>query len=94
VITSGGGSGLSEWRIDLGSRESGKAADGLVSAPLDGRGPLQILSLRSCRRVTAIGARPDGEGFVTGGLDGELDAWSWTERWEHDRVRARPRSEP
>ena len=31
ITTGGGGDGLSEWRADLGSRESGKAADGLVT---------------------------------------------------------------
>jgi hypothetical protein len=88
AITGGGGTGLSEWRTDLGGRELGKAVDGLVALPLTGdtAGP-EVFAVQQCRRVTAIGAVPSGAGFLTGGLDGELDAWSWDGRWEQSRLK-------
>jgi hypothetical protein len=30
---------------------------------------------------------PDGKCFVTGGLEGELDRWSWQGRWRQERLR-------
>jgi hypothetical protein len=90
VITGCGG--LIPWReleADPDWRESGRAADGLVAVPLKG-GPreAQVIPAQDCRRITAIGARPIEEKFMTGGLDGELDAWSWEGRWRQRRLRA------
>lgn len=77
VLTGGGGSlALAEWRADLGHRESGKVASGLVSAPFTTTGAVEVLPVRACARVTAIAALPGDDGFLTGGLDGELDRWS------------------
>lgn len=77
VLTGGGGSlALVEWRADLGRRESGKVAVGLVSAPFVGGGAVEVVPVRACARVTAIAALPGQEDFLTGGLDGELDRWS------------------
>jgi hypothetical protein len=61
---------------------------GLVSVPL-GADPreVQVIPMQDCH-VTAIGARPSGDGFVTGGRSGELDAWSWQGRWVQRRLRA------
>ncbi len=77
VLTGGGGSlALVEWRADLGRRESGKVAVGLVSAPFVGGGAVEFVRVRACALVTAIAALPGQEDFLTGGLDGELDRWS------------------
>lgn len=82
MITGGGGSlTLGGWRCDIGRYERGKAADGLISAPLTGDGPLEIIPVPSCRRITAIATRPDDDGFLTGGLDGELHRWTWADGW-------------
>jgi hypothetical protein len=89
LFTGGGGSlALRQWRRDLGFGEIGKAAAGLVTVPLEAELPSpEVIPVQQCRRVTAIGARPGGDGFVTGGLDGELDTWSWNGRWEQNRLR-------
>jgi hypothetical protein len=77
VLTGGGGSlALAEWRADLGTRESGKLAEGLVSAPLAGDAAIDVVPVDGCKRVTAIAALADEDGFLTGGLMGELDRWS------------------
>lgn len=88
VITGGGGSlRLGGWRADLGRNEDGKAADGLVFAPLEADGHrASAIRVDGCRRITAIVAAPSGDGFLTGGLDGELDRWSRNEGWNPERL--------
>ncbi len=77
VLTGGGGSlALVELRADLGRRESGKIAAGLVSAPFSGGAGVEVVPVQACARVTAIAALPGDDVFLTGGLDGELDRWS------------------
>lgn len=77
------------WRALVDFRESGGAIDeGLVSVALDGVVPeLQLIPVQGSREVTAIAATPDGQGFLTGGLEGELDRWSWNGRWRQQRLR-------
>jgi hypothetical protein len=89
VLTGCGG--LIPWQeleADPGWREAGKAADGLVAVPLQAepRRP-EVIPAQGCRRVTAIGARPSEDHFVTGGQDGEVDEWSWDGRWVQHRLR-------
>jgi len=94
VVTAGrglprGGTYEDNWRTVVAFRESGAAVDeGLVSVPLDGevRTP-QLIPVHACREVTAIAATPDASGFVTGGLEGELDRWSWRGHWQQERLR-------
>jgi hypothetical protein len=78
-----------QWRTIIEFRESGRAVDeGLVTVILDGQSPsCETIAVRACRQVTAIAATPDGNGFVTGGLEGELDRWSWEGRWRQERLR-------
>jgi len=94
-ITAGRGLAISsgtyedQWRTIIEFRESGKAVDeGLVSVALHGesRSP-QLIPVQACRQVTAIAATPNGNGFVTGGLEGELDRWSWEGGWRQERLR-------
>ena len=77
------------WRTLIAFRESGGAIDeGLVSVALAREAPRpQLIPVQACRQVTAIAATPDGNGFVTGGLEGELDMWSWKGRWRQERLR-------
>jgi WD40 repeat protein len=90
VITGRGG--VIPWQeveADPRWREPDRAADGLVTVSLHAEAHLpQVIAVRGCRRVTAIGARPSGDRFVTGGLDGELDEWTWDSRWGQHRLRA------
>lgn len=88
VITGGGGSlKLGGWRADIGDYEEGKAADGLVFTPLETDGHrASAARVEGCRRITAIVATPSGDGFITGGLEGELDHWSWASGWNQERV--------
>ncbi len=84
-----GGTYEDQWRTIVEFRESGRAVDeGLVSVAVDGesRSP-EMIPVKACRQITAIAAAPDGEGFVTGGLDGELDRWSWKGGWRQERLR-------
>jgi hypothetical protein len=37
--------------------------------------------------VAAIGSRPGGEAFVTGGHHGELLGWTWQDGWRQQRLR-------
>ena len=77
------------WRTLIDFRESGRAIDeGLISVSLtpEQRTP-QLIPVHACREITAIAATSDGKGFVTGGLEGELDAWSWEGRWRQERLR-------
>jgi hypothetical protein len=94
AITAGRGLPVSgtyedQWRTIVAFRESGRAVDeGLVSIALDG--PLrscQTIPVQRCRQITAVAATPDRDGFVTGGLEGELDHWSWDGRWRQERLR-------
>jgi hypothetical protein len=88
VVTGGGGSlKLGGWRSDIGDYEEGKAADGLVFAPLGTDGhQASMARVDNCRRITAIVGTPSGDGFITGGLDGELDRWSWAAGWYQERL--------
>lgn len=83
--------GLIPWQdlqADPGWRDRGMAADGLVVVPLEGQPrDAQIVPVCDCRRVTAVGASLSTEEFVTGGLDGELDLWSWDDGWRQHRLR-------
>jgi len=45
------------------------------------------VAVDACRRITSIAAKPTSDGFVTGGLDGELDSWSWQRRSCQERLR-------
>lgn len=47
---------------------------------------MRPISVNSCRRVTAIGARSSGDEFLTGGLKGEVDLWSWDGDWKQKRL--------
>jgi hypothetical protein len=77
-----------EREADPGGRAAGRAADGLVAVPLKAEPrTARVIPARDCRLITAIGARPSGDRFLTGGLDGELDEWSWDGRWEQYRLR-------
>jgi hypothetical protein len=89
VITGCGGLiSMQELEADPEWPKSGRAADGLVTIPLKGgRQGAQIIPAQDCRRITAIGARPVEEKFMTGGQDGEVDAWSWDGRWQQRRLR-------
>ncbi|MEZ4449015.1 MAG: hypothetical protein R3B09_05985 [Nannocystaceae bacterium] len=87
VITGGGGSrGLVEWRPETGVRPAGQSGVGLVSAPLVGGAPAELVPVRACARVTAIASVPGGERFLTGGLDGEIDRWSWGDALDQERL--------
>lgn len=87
VLTGGGGSlKLLEWRRDSGIHETGRATEGLVSAPLIGDEGIDVIPVRACRRVTAIAAMPGEDGFLTGGLDGEIDRWLWAETPRQERL--------
>jgi hypothetical protein len=72
---------ITSVRVQLG-------VEGLVSIDLDveARKP-RLIPVRDTRGVTAIVATPDGQGFLTGGLDGELDQWSWDGGWRRERLR-------
>jgi hypothetical protein len=89
VVTGCGG--LIPWQeleADPGWRAAGREADGLAAFPLRAEPRMaQVIPARDCRRVTAIGAGPSGDRFVTGGLDGELDEWTWDGRWQQHRLR-------
>lgn len=78
-----------EWQSITTFRESGKpVAEGLVSIALNGQPQqVQLIPVAGCRRITAIVATPAGDSFVTGGLDGELDQWSWKGHWEQKQLR-------
>ncbi len=91
AISGGGGSlKLGGWRSDTGDFEWGKAAGGLVFATLASEVPrVWALPVDSCRRITAIAATSLCEGFITGGLDGELDEWSWKGMWAREGLRSR-----
>lgn len=87
VLTGGGGSlQLMTWLRGRGVGESGKVTDGLVSAPLTGDGPIEVVPVGACRRVTAIAALPGEDGFLTGGLGGEVDRWTWAETPRQERL--------
>lgn len=87
VLTGGGGSvGMVVWRRGEGIREAGKVAAGLVVVPLAEGEPIRGIRVQNCRRVTAIAALPDDEGFLTGGFAGEIDRWSFTDRAEQRRL--------
>ena len=90
VITGGGGSkALAGWRMDTGFYEAGKASEGLVCTNLHSGGSdeVEIIPVSSCHRITAIAVQPSGDSFVTGGLNGEVDSWSWDGRWVQQRLR-------
>jgi hypothetical protein len=89
VITGCGGLiPMQDLEADPGWQQSGRAADGLVSVPLkDGSQETEVIPVLACRRVTAIGARRIEEKFMTGGLDGEVDAWWWNGQWQQRRLR-------
>jgi hypothetical protein len=96
VITAGRGLQLNNasshqerWRMLVDFRESDRRVDeGLVSVALQEAVEPQLIPIHACREVTAIAATPDGQGFLTGGLEGELDRWSWDGRWIQHRLRA------
>jgi hypothetical protein len=89
VLTGGGGSlRMTTWIRGRGADESGKVAEGLISAPLTDDGPIEVVPVEGCKRVTAIAALPDEDGFLTGGLGGEIDRWSWTETPRQERLPA------
>jgi hypothetical protein len=96
VITAGRGLALGVttthndyWRPLLEFREADRAvAEGLVSIILQAEAQTpQLIPVQACPEITAIAATPDGEGFLTGGLEGELDRWSWDAGWRQERLR-------
>jgi hypothetical protein len=90
AITGDGGLGLSAWREDLAGGERGRPTDVLVALrPGADPSEAEALPVRDCHAVTAIGRRPPDDAFFTGGLDGEMDAWSWEGRWVQHRLRGR-----
>jgi hypothetical protein len=79
---------MQELEADPDWRQSGRAADGLVAVPLKGgQHEVEVIPAQDCRRITAIGARPAEEKFMTGGRDGEVDAWLWEGGWRQRRLR-------
>jgi len=81
--------GLQRIQAEVAFRESGDPVEeGLVAVALQDevRVP-QLIPVKGCREITAIAATPDGLGFLTGGLEGELDRWSWRGRWQQERLR-------
>jgi hypothetical protein len=61
---------------------------GLVSVPLEVNShEAEALPVMDSLGVTALGALPSGEGFLTGGPVGELDLWSWNGRWQQRQLR-------
>jgi len=71
---------------DHGLRPPDDARSGIVVVPRAG-GERVVYEGAGIRRITAIGTTRSGEELVTGGADGELDAWSWTDRWQARRIR-------
>jgi hypothetical protein len=88
-VTGGGGSkALGGWRKDIGDYEAGKASEGLICCNLDSDAKkVESIPVPSCNRVTAIARLPSGDRFVTGGLNGEVDLWSWDGHWLRRRLR-------
>ena len=71
------------------------SAEGLALRRLDApEGPLDVIPVMDCPRITAIAALPDSDGFVTGGSRGEVDRWAWNDAWSQHRLRgpAEPKS--
>lgn len=96
LITGAGGStAIVGWRRDIGRFEQGKAGTGLLTLPW-GSDPRDTgaIPVASCARVTAIGACPAGDGFITGGLDGEVDRWIWNGRWSQRRLQSAHETQP
>ena len=90
IITGGGGSNeLVEWWAGRGTQEVGKACAGLAVCAADGTlpGSTWVVGAPDCERVTAIIPTPDGNGFVSGGLGGELDLWRKSaDEWTPKRI--------
>lgn len=89
-VTGGGGSlKLATWTPAQGTHESFKAADGLVFGP----DPVEVFAA-PVARVTAVLAGPGGR-LLTGGLDGEIHAWSQRDGiWSPTRTLADARPKP
>lgn len=62
------------------------ARAGIVVLPRAGGEHIRYV-VAECRRITAIGTTRSGDQIVTGGGHGELDVWSWTDRWQARRLR-------
>jgi WD40 repeat protein len=90
ILTGGGGSlKLATFRAETGfqQQESGKAAGGLVVAKYQDKAEKSFVMAAPSKRTTAIAYHPSGQGFTTGGLDGEIDFWREEESWVQDRLR-------
>lgn len=65
-----------------------RLANGLVVSTLTRQGrEVRTVPVPQCRRVTAIQSMPAGNGFVTGGMDGQIDVWEWAGVWQRTRLR-------
>jgi hypothetical protein len=88
VITKCSGMMLPPELADPDAQQAEWPADALISQPLQGsRQEVQFIPVRDCPIVSAIGSRRAEAGFMTGGRNGELDAWSWDGRWLQRRLR-------
>lgn len=63
----------------------GTAVSSIVVASVSAASAPRLVPMRDCRRVTAIGAC--GDQLLTGGMDGEVDLWTFTEQWDQRRLR-------
>lgn len=77
---------------DHGVATPDTAGAGLVALPRAGGESLRY-DVAECRFITAIGTTRAGDRIVTGGDQGELDVWSWTDRWQARRLRPATRFE-
>jgi hypothetical protein len=97
AITGGRGLQSTPWpargdwlEAQLVRESGGTAQEGLVSVPLHaGLSGAEFIPVIGRRQITAITATPAADSFVTGGLDGELDKWSWNGRWEPKQLQAK-----
>ena len=86
---------FSEWRTDPATMHCVRAPVRLVSVPLAANDrDIQVIPVAECSAVTSIAALPTGDGFLTGGRNGELDRWSWGGNWRQERLRAATQKPP
>jgi hypothetical protein len=86
VITESGGSRGVSIRQDDGSSLRRVISEGLVFRPLDGRSGDVIVPVPDCDRVTAIASLNTDETFLSGGIHGQIDLWTWRGDWIRQRV--------
>jgi hypothetical protein len=86
VITESGGSRGLSIRQDDGSYLRRVIPEGLVFRPLDGLSADVIVPVPDCDRVTAIASLNTDETFLSGGINGQIDLWTWHGDWVRQRV--------